>query len=389
MSEPANENAEKPEKLPDVTASGEVQRHAAINNAAHQGHWKDMDRAHWLEQDESATGLFFKPGEAGKSTTKFGIDGLEQAQTNANGKPYKTFTQPALMSPTKIDPISPELTQGAYQSSVKLNIQISQIPEVPQPVSAQDALQYTSTVMAAGAAAVQQTEKHLTEPNAVNNDIKAALEHFSRSPNQTNSDLTTAFAGLMERLDKALTPEQRAEMAGTILPMFFFAGDKEPIHPRVASGMGIDKMSATELRALSIERTNTLARETVGEVNPHVYENPSELVRQRISAISAALPPQTKEQINLSLAVAVAEDAAGKRSFLIGTSERYGYLRGIEPELGETVIVGPNRHPELDLLEHAEEQGLKIIDIGATRPIDETIAGKIAQSGAHVSTPFK
>jgi hypothetical protein len=241
--------------------------------------------------------------------------------------------------------------------------------------------------MAAGAAAVQQTEKHLTKPNAINKDIEAALEHFSRSPNQTNSDLTTAIAGLMERLDKALTPEQRAEMAGTILPMFFFAGDKEPIHPRVASGMGIDKMSPTELRALSIERTNTLARETVGEVNPHVYAKPSELVRRRISEISEAMPPQTKEQINLS--VAVAEDAAGKRSFLIGTSERYGYLRGIEPELGETVIVGPNRHPVLDLLEHAEEQGLKIIDIGATRPIDETIAGKIAQSGAHVSTPFK
>jgi hypothetical protein len=386
--EPANKNAEKPEKRPDVTAPGEVQRNAAINSSAHQGHWKDMDRAHWLEQDESATGLFFKPGEAGKSTAKFAIDGLEgKPQTNANGKPYKTFTQPALMSPAKIDPISPELTQGAYQSPVKLNIQISQIPEVPQPVSAQDALQYTSTVMAAGAAAVQQTEKHLTKPNAINKDIEAALEHFSRSPNQTNSDLTTAIAGLMERLDKALTPEQRAEMAGTILPMFFFAGDKEPIHPRVASGMGIDKMSPTELRALSIERTNTLARETVGEVNPHVYAKPSELVRRRISEISEAMPPQTKEQINLS--VAVAEDAAGKRSFLIGTSERYGYLRGIEPELGETVIVGPNRHPVLDLLEHAEEQGLKIIDIGATRPIDETIAGKIAQSGAHVSTPFK
>lgn len=193
----------------------------------------------------------------------------------------------------------------------------------------------------------------------------------------------------MERLDKALTPQQRAEMAGTILPMFFFAGDKEPIHPRVASGMGIDKMSPTELRALSIERTNTLARETVGEVNPHVYTKPSELVRQRISEISEAMPPQTKERININLAVAVAEDAAGKRSFLIGTSERYGYLRGIEPELGETVIVGPNRHPELDLLEHAEEQGLKIIDIGATRPIGETIAAKIAQSGARVSTPFK
>jgi SCP1.201-like deaminase len=256
MSDPAKDKTEKTEKLPEVRAPAEVQRGAVISGQVHQNHWKGMDKAHWLDQDESATGLFFKQGEASQSSSKFGIDGLEQEapRVNANGTAYRVFTQPAAMSPTKIDPISPELTKGDYQSSVKLNVQISQIPEVPAPLTGQDALEYTSTVMAAGAAAVQKTEHHMTEANAINSDIAGMLEHFSRSPNQINQDVLNAVTGLMDQIDKPLKPEQRAEMAGAILPLFFFEGEKEPIAPNVAKEMKLDKMTADELRAIRVER---------------------------------------------------------------------------------------------------------------------------------------
>lgn len=396
MTEKAKDDHEKPEKEPENKQPVEVQRGGVIGGQAHQEHWKGMDKAHWLDQDESATGLFFKPGEKGGSTSKFGIDGLdadvpgqEAPRKNADGTPYRVFNQPASMSPTPIakDSISPELTQGDFQSSVKLNVQISQIPEVSKPISAHGAVEYTSTVIAAGAEAVRAAGEHFAEPNAINNDIVGALEHFSHSPEQTNNDLRSAVSGLMEKLEKAMTPEQRAEMAGSILPMFFFSGEKEPIHPRVARGMGIDKMSEEELGALSLERRNTLAGETVGEVNPRVYSAPSRLVQERIAELSDALPNELGGRVSLS--AAVVEDLQGKRSFLIGSSERFGYLRGIEPKAGETVIAGPNRHPVLDLLEHAGENRLKIIDIGSTGSICEHCAAKIAESGAHLTSIVK
>jgi hypothetical protein len=241
--------------LPEIKPPAEVQRSAVIGGNAHQASWKDMDKAHWLDQDESATGLFFKQGEARKSASKFGIDGLDQEapKANADGTAYKVFTQPALMSPTKIDSISPALTQGDYQSSVKLNVQVSQIPEVPTPLTAQDALDYTSTVMAAGAAAVRKTEHHMTEPNAINSDVAGTLDYISH-PLKVYTDAQSALSGLMDQIDKPMRPEQRAKMAGEFLPLFFFEGEKEPIDANVAKQMNLENMTEEQLKGLNIHR---------------------------------------------------------------------------------------------------------------------------------------
>lgn len=51
-----------------------------------------------------------------------------------------------------------------------------------------------------------------------------------------------------------VTPEERAKMAGTILPMFFFEGNpKEPINPKTVEQMGLEGMSEVELKTLGIE----------------------------------------------------------------------------------------------------------------------------------------
>jgi len=63
---------------PEVQVAPEVQRSAVIAENSNQARWSRTQQAHYLEQDESATGLFYKPGEGSKSTGKFGIDGLDK-----------------------------------------------------------------------------------------------------------------------------------------------------------------------------------------------------------------------------------------------------------------------------------------------------------------------
>lgn len=71
MSETAKDKVNNAE-VQEIKPPGEVLRGAVICGSAHKAHRKDMDKAHWLDQDESATGLFIKPGEADKSGCKSG-----------------------------------------------------------------------------------------------------------------------------------------------------------------------------------------------------------------------------------------------------------------------------------------------------------------------------
>lgn len=54
----------------------ELQRGAVIGDSGSQARWNRGQQAHYLEQDESATELFRKNGDAPVGTCKFGIDGL-------------------------------------------------------------------------------------------------------------------------------------------------------------------------------------------------------------------------------------------------------------------------------------------------------------------------
>lgn len=135
------------------------------------------------------------------------------------------------------------------------------------------------------------------------------------------------------------------------------------------------------------DRPAVRAKDVVGEVSKLAYEAPSEMVVERIAELTAAILENSRSRI--TLAIAVVEDAQGIRSVLLGTSEKYGYLRGIEPQAGETVIAGPKQHAEIDLLDYAKLKNLKVIDIGATRPICEDCAGRIKETEAHISTPLK
>lgn len=163
---------------------------------------------------------------------------------NANGKSYQVYTAEASQALQKPGAISEELTQGEYQSSTKLNVQITNVPEVSTGLDPQDAIKYTSTVLDAGVAAVRQVEHHMTEPGAINKDIANTANHFKQSPFQFQKDALGTFLGAVDKLDKPMTAEQRASAAGALMPMFFFEGGIRPIDKAAVNQMKLDQMTA-------------------------------------------------------------------------------------------------------------------------------------------------
>lgn len=161
----------------------------------------------------------------------------------------------------KLDPISPALTQGNYQESVKLNVQVTNVPEVSLGVKTEELLGFTSFVLDAGAKAVRPVEEHLAKPNAIYSDFwnlpggaANAIWHFAQSPEQLNKDTAAIASKVLETIDKPMMPEQRAAAAGALLPMFFFEGSGKPLDSAAAKQMNLDQMTPQELKILGLER---------------------------------------------------------------------------------------------------------------------------------------
>lgn len=118
-----------------------------------------------------------------------------------------------------------------------------------------------------------------------------------------------------------------------------------------------------------------------------IFENPSTLIQNRINELKAAIPANVRGRITMS--VGVAEDATGKRTVLIGTSEPRGYLRpNVQLNEGEVVVSGTG-HAEDDVVSYAKTHNLKLIDIGATRPVCVSCQTVISPTDSNITTPLK
>lgn len=107
----------------------------------------------------------------------------------------------------------------------------------------------------------------------------------------------------------------------------------------------------------------------------------------RVSALKNMIPAAQKGRITMG--VGVAKDANGAQKILIGTSEPRGYLRpGVTLNSGETLVSGTG-HAEADIVNYANQNGLNLLEIGATRPICPACAEAINNSGAQAVTPLK
>ncbi|HYO66412.1 MAG TPA: hypothetical protein VEU33_10045 [Archangium sp.] len=107
----------------------------------------------------------------------------------------------------------------------------------------------------------------------------------------------------------------------------------------------------------------------------------------RAAELRAAIP--SAQQGRITMGVGLAEDASGAQRVLIGTSEPRGYLRpGVLLKPGETLAPGLG-HAEADIVNFTQQNGLRLLEVGATRPICPSCAAVIEGAGAVPVTPLK
>jgi filamentous hemagglutinin len=107
----------------------------------------------------------------------------------------------------------------------------------------------------------------------------------------------------------------------------------------------------------------------------------------RVAQLQNAIP--LSQQGRITMAVGLAEDTNGARHVLVGTSEPRSYLRpGVTLREGEILVPG-SLHAEENIILFAEQNRLRLLEMGATRPICPACAELIRRAGAAPVTPLK
>jgi hypothetical protein len=321
------------------------------------------------------------------------VDLTASDKRNANGKPYQVYTTEASQALQKPGAISEELTQGEYQSRTKLNVQITNVPEVSVGLDPQDAFKYASTVMDAGVAAVRQVEHHMTEPGAINKDIEKTANHFKESPFQFQTDVLGAFLGAIDKLDKPMTAEQRASAAGALMPMFFFEGGTKPIDKAAVNQMKLDQMTAQQLKELGIERVEMnmpkvpkdFGHLELQKCSPELVNAMESKGRQIDFARAgsedlAALDKYGKEASSVGMHILLRENPnkiAALEEFLHGTQQKLGFFSGPDALLREQAEV----HVKDFMIRHSRLLGLGENDLKVLESLKEIEIEALRRAG--------
>lgn len=220
--------------------------------------------------------------------------GMVAAQDSVNQHfgSVQIFEAPAGQAVEAMPQVSRTLLTGAYDSCVKLNVQITNVPEVSQPVNPQKLIHHLDAMLAAGATAVRPVERWLATPNAVNTAfisvgpaLDNAVNYYANTPGDQvvkDAQFTVNSAGeaLETTIGHALTPEERAKVTGSIMPLFFFEGNvREPIQPEAVRQLSLDGLKESELSELGILQITRKAGK--GGDWPVINERPSPDVVQQ------------------------------------------------------------------------------------------------------------
>ena len=107
----------------------------------------------------------------------------------------------------------------------------------------------------------------------------------------------------------------------------------------------------------------------------------------RVAELGESIPSGSRNYVTMS--VGLAEDVNGEQQVLIGTSEPNGYLRpGVTLNSGEILVSGTG-HAEENVVNYAQQNGLSLFEVGATRPICLACEVQINAAGANTVTPLK
>lgn len=107
----------------------------------------------------------------------------------------------------------------------------------------------------------------------------------------------------------------------------------------------------------------------------------------RATELRNSIPANSRGRITMG--IGVAQDANGAQRTIIGTSEPNGYLRpGVSLKPGETIVPGLG-HAEVDIVNFAQTNGMRLLEVGATRPVCASCVPVIEGAGAKIVTPIK
>ena len=146
-------------------------------------------------------------------------------------------------------PLSECLNCSPYDSSIKLNVQITNVPEVTAGISGKELVGYFGTVLRSSANTLLPIAEHLAQPNAVKNDLVNAgnalyglPEYVARNPDKLITDgkntiywATKQAEAVLDRLGKPMTPDERAVFIGANLP---FLHEVQIVRPGSCGGNG-------------------------------------------------------------------------------------------------------------------------------------------------------
>lgn len=280
---------------------------------------------------------------------------------NANGQPYQVYTAEASQAIEEPGAIDKVLTEGPYQSGVKLSVQITNVPEVSTGITPDESLEYVEHVLQAGAKAVQPIKEHLSQPNSVNQDLwnlpgntGKVMQHLAQSPEQLNRDVAVVTGRVLETIDKPMTKDERAVAAGTIMPLFFFEGEAKPINSETVMQMKLDQMAEQDLKMLGIERKEMHMPEVPPEVSKLELQRsaPELLKKMEAKGRTFVIAMEGSEELAYMEAMHVNGIASGankteiwlkenpfkiafRGGVLAGTQARHGWFEYMPEEIAE------------------------------------------------------
>jgi hypothetical protein len=237
-------------------ATGDSKAAAKPNGLSTELHNTNPSQAFSAEQNRLATD--------GARYQSSGIlpGGFQLVDSTAPTQPT-IYERPALQAVQPMPAVGESLNSGPFDSNQKLNIQVTNVPELSQSIMPQDSLKYLSAFTKSGAdtlaTPIWMLLDHMAQPSAFDKDAANTAIHFAQSPNQFNSDAQVGAgiakdqaAKVSDELSKPMSVDGRANMAGTIMPLFLIGG--KPLKPEVTEQMGLQTMSAEELEKLGIKK---------------------------------------------------------------------------------------------------------------------------------------
>ncbi len=311
IQKPADQTEQKGiEKTPEAAAvsgviGGQQNQyvHTKANAVAH-AHDQTLSEPDLIAMEEGETIAQYNARVAQIQANRFGFFDSENDKKQVFEKPAKQAIEP-------MPALSSTVNEGPYNSTVKLNVQITNVPEVSEGVKPEEALEYLDQAFEAGAQAGKPVEQWMTTPNAVNDALVGigptldnAINYFANNfSEKVYRDTQSILGRAGDSLDRTFayphSPTERAHIAGNLMPMFFFEGNtKKPIRPETVQQLGLEGMSESELAALAIRKA------------------PSELVEYKMPELPAELNTLEYQQATPELLEAMSKKG---RTFSIAT----------------------------------------------------------------------